>query len=106
MATSQDFVNWVCGDRLNPDFLKYVFLAEGDALLRFASGAVHQTIYFPEVKAFHVALPCPPEQARIVRLLDNAVDEIRAAKQATEQKLIALDELKRSTLRHALSGNL
>jgi type I restriction enzyme, S subunit len=54
MATSQDFVNWVCGDELEPDFLKHLLLAEGEDLLRFASGAVHQTIYFPEVKAFHV----------------------------------------------------
>jgi len=28
MATSQDFVNWVCSDRIDPDFLKYLFLAE------------------------------------------------------------------------------
>ena len=42
MATSQDFVNWVCSPKLVPDFLKYLFLAEGRAgFLRFSSGAVH-----------------------------------------------------------------
>ena len=29
MATSQDFVNWVCSSQLKPEFLKYLFLAEG-----------------------------------------------------------------------------
>ena len=48
MATSQDFVNWICGDELEPEFLQYLFLAEGDDLLRFSSSAVHQTIDFPE----------------------------------------------------------
>jgi len=47
MATSQDFVNWVCAKELDHDFLKYLFIAEGGDLLRFASGSVHQTIYFP-----------------------------------------------------------
>src|SRR5574340_1389612 len=50
MATSQDFVNWVCSQRIDFRFLKYVLLAERSAFLRFASGTTHQTIYFPEVK--------------------------------------------------------
>lgn len=73
MATSQDFVNWVCGDHLDHNFLKYLLLAEGEELLRFASGSVHQTIYFPEVKAFHIAHPVLAEQRRIVQALDEAL---------------------------------
>ena len=57
MATSQDFVNWVCSSELYPYFLKLIFVAEGSNLLRFSSGAVHQTIYFPEVKAFYICHP-------------------------------------------------
>src|SRR5207247_523993 len=66
MATSQDFVNWVCSDRLNPHFLKYVLLAEQDALHMFSVGSVHQTIYFTEAKAFHVCMPDRREQDAIV----------------------------------------
>src|SRR5207247_5267170 len=54
MATSQDFVNWVCSNDLDWRFLKYVLVAEKDSFLRFAHGTTHQTIYFPEVKAFHI----------------------------------------------------
>ncbi len=74
MATSQDFVNWTCGPELDYRYLKYALIAEGAALLRFADGSVHQTIYFPEVKALHIALPDRREQAAIADVL-SALDE-------------------------------
>jgi type I restriction enzyme S subunit len=76
MATSQDFVNWVCSDKIDYRFLKYVLLAEHDSLLMFASGSVHQTIYFPEVKAFYVCLPPIEEQRHIADVLSALDDKI------------------------------
>ena len=87
MATSQDFVNWVCSGKLDHNFLKYLLVAEDEDLLRFASGAVHQTIYFPEVKAFHVCHPPLPEQQRIVGILDEAFEGIATAKANAEKNL-------------------
>jgi type I restriction enzyme S subunit len=87
MATSQDFVNWVCSEHLDHNFLKYLLIAEGDDLLRFASGAVHQTIYFPEVKAFHICHPSFPEQRRIVSILDEATECIATAKAKADKNL-------------------
>ena len=77
MATSQDFVNWVCGDGIANAFLKYVLIAERESLNMFSMGTTHQTIYYPEVKAFHVALPPMAEQVAIARLLgalDNKIE--------------------------------
>ena len=76
MATSQDFVNWVCSENLDSQFLKYVLLGERNAFLRFASGTTHQTIYFPEVKAFHICLPTLPEQHAIAHILGTLDDKI------------------------------
>jgi type I restriction enzyme S subunit len=76
MATSQDFVNWVCGPNIDPHFLKYVLLAENEALWRFASGTTHQTIYYPEAKAFHVCLPPIAEQKAITSVLGALDDKI------------------------------
>lgn len=87
MATSQDFVNWVCSKDLDHDFLKYLFIAEGDGLLRFASGAVHQTIYFPEVKAFHICHPSLAEQRRIVAVLDEVLAGVATAQTNAEANL-------------------
>ena len=84
MATSQDFLNWVCSADLHPDFLKYLFVAEGKGILRFASGSVHQTIYFPEAKAFHICHPSLAEQRRIVAILDEAFDGIATARAHAE----------------------
>jgi type I restriction enzyme S subunit len=80
MATSQDFVNWVCGPHLDYRYLKYVLLAERNSFLRFASGTTHQTIYFPEVKAFHLALPplhTQNEIAETLSSLDNRISVLR-----------------------------
>ncbi len=82
MATSQDFVNWVCdADKLDYQFLKYVLLGENRSFLRFASGTTHQTIYFPEVKAFHVCLPSLKEQKAIAHILGTLDDKIELNRQ-------------------------
>jgi restriction endonuclease S subunit len=107
MATSQDFVNWVCSDKLKPEFLKYLILAEGrDGLLRYASGSVHQTIYFPEAKAFHICYPEPKEQLRIVNQCDSIYVETQRLESLCQQKLAALGALKKSLLHQAFSGEL
>jgi type I restriction enzyme S subunit len=93
MATSQDFANWVCSDRLDPDFLRYLFIAEGPALQRFSSGSVHQTIYYPELKAFHICLPPLEEQKRIVAELDQAFAALDRARANAEANLVDREEL-------------
>ena len=93
MATSQDFVNWVCGPDLDYRYLKYVLLGERSSFLRFASGTTHQTIYFPEVKAFHVAMPPRDIQrdiADILGMLDDRIDLLRQTNTTLESNAQAL----------------
>lgn len=87
MATNQGFVNWICGRNLSPKFLQYILVAESEFLKRIAYGAAHHTIYFPEVKAFHVCIPPLPEQRRIVGILDEAFAGIATAKVNAERNL-------------------
>lgn len=84
MATSQDFANWICGPDLDYRYLKYALIAEGDALLNFASGSVHQTIYFPELKSFHIAAPERPEQSAIADILSALDDKIELNRRMNE----------------------
>lgn len=98
MATSQDFVNWVCSEALHWRFLMYVLLAEREALLRYAHGTTHQTIYFPEVKAFWVAMPRRAEQDAIVATLGALDDKIESNHRMSDAlgRLLALDHLGRA----------
>ena len=74
MATSQDFVNWVCGPEISPTFLRYLLVSESESVRRFAHGSVHATMYYPDAKALHVLLPSRPEQQAIAEVL-GALDE-------------------------------
>ena len=57
MATSQDFVNWVCGPELDPDYLYYALRSSGRFFEKAKQGSTHKTIYVPIVKQFKVMLP-------------------------------------------------
>lgn len=94
MATSQDFVNWVCDStKLDYRYLKYALLAERDSYSRFAHGTTHQTIYFPEVKALHLLAPEKEEQsaiAQVLSALDAKIEQNRKVTQVVERLARAL----------------
>jgi type I restriction enzyme S subunit len=106
MATSQDFVTWTCSDALLPEYLMYALMAEGKGIRRFGRGSTHTTIYFPELRAFHIALPPLKEQHIIVsktrRLLDRA--DILAAEAA--RSMLVAERLAARAVRHAMEGRL
>ncbi len=106
MATSQDFVNWVCTEAIAPDWLKWLFVAEGEALPKFGKGTTHTTIYFPEMMALHVALPPIEEQHEIVRRVDTlfAFADRLEARLATARKQV--EQLTPALLAKAFRGEL
>jgi type I restriction enzyme S subunit len=106
MATSQDFVTWTCTGALDPDYLLFALLSEGDDIVRFGKGSTHKTIYFPEVRAFHISLAPFDEQKEIVRRIQSAfawIDRI-AAEQTNAAKL--LGKLDQAVLAKAFRGEL
>lgn len=106
MATSQDFVNWVCSEALDPEFLMLLLLAQGDQILQFASGSVHQTIYFPEAKAFHICHPPISVQRRITSVLREVQEQASTVIQAKEAQALELEHLRQSLLAKAFAGEL
>lgn len=78
MATSQDFVNWVCGPDLSSTYLRYLLMLEQDSVRRFAYGSVHQTMYYPDAKALHALLPSREKQQAIAEVLGALDDKIAA----------------------------
>lgn len=106
MATSQDFVTWTCTEALLPEYLMYALMAESKGIRRFGRGSTHTTIYFPELRAFHIALPPVEEQqviaSRIKRLLHRA--DVLAA-EAVRARTIA-ENLVRRTISQAMTGTV
>ncbi len=106
MATSQGFVNWICGSAVVPRFLQLLFLAENPFLHRISEGVAHTTIYFPEAKAFYVCLPPVAEQHRIVEALDSYLSRLDAAQAALERVQTNLERYRASVLQAAVEGRL
>jgi type I restriction enzyme S subunit len=57
MSTSQDFVNWVCGPRVLPEYLMQALIASRTRLKSLSTGSTHKTIYFPAVEQFRLLVP-------------------------------------------------
>lgn len=106
MATSQDFATWSCTPALMPKFLMYAFIAEGDEIRRFGKGTTHTTIYFPEIRALHIALPPVPEQQEIVRLLDEQFEAIERNEREIDAALKRSEALRQAILKKAFTGQL
>ncbi len=106
MATSQDFVNWVCGPAVSPDWLKWLFVAEGAALYRFGKGSTHTTIYFPEWLSLHVALPPLEEQSEIVRRVEKLFAFADRLEERLSQAQAAVQKLTPALLAKAFRGEL
>jgi type I restriction enzyme S subunit len=106
MATSQDFVNWVCGERILPWYLAHALIASRSYLLTLASGAIHKTIYVPTVKQFRILLPTMARQQQIIERVDAIRECGSKTRNALTAQLSALDALPAALLRAAFSGAL
>lgn len=101
MATSQDFVNWVCGPDLDPDFLMYLILRSRREIRDLGSGATHHSIYFETVQNFSVCVPQIDEQKRIATGLSMQIAGGERVADHARQELGAIESLPAALLREA-----
>ena len=106
MATSQDFATWSCTKALEPKFLMYALMAEGDEIRRFGKGTTHTTIYFPEIRALHICLPPITEQEIIVENVEIKLQELDNLENEINIQLKKSEALRQSILKKAFSGQL
>ena len=101
MATSQDFVNWVCGPDLDAEFLMHLLIRSRDYVRTLSAGAVHKTVYYPTAKDFHVCVPPIREQRRIASELRGRLASIAKLRIAIDAQLEAAEILPAALLREA-----
>ena len=102
-------IAWLrCRDGMNNRFLFQV-LNSSEIQQHFASaksGAALQQFTIKQLKALIVPLPSPQQQGLIVNELETLSQETQRLKSLYQQKLTALDDLKKSLLHQAFSGAL
>lgn len=69
-------------------------------------GSTRQAITKTQIEAFEVCFPSLPEQQSIVRRLDALKAETQKLERVYQRKIAALEELKKSILQKAFSGEL
>lgn len=106
MATTQDFANWICGNKLNPWFLLYTLRAMKDEFRRIMTGSTHKTIYMPDISELSCALPTYKEQLQIVAYIDNKTKETDALIQQSEHIVLLLQERRSALISAAVTGKI
>ena len=108
---------WLCGtgsffikpsNRCDAAYLVHLLRSEGckQQLEKIAGGAVMPNLSNTDLSNFVVELPSIDEQKRIVSQIELAGQDIEKLKSIYRQKLTALDDLKKSLLHQAFSGQL
>ena len=106
MATTQDFVNWICGPRVIPEYLLYVFRVMRTEFERLKFGSTHSTIYMPDVAKFSMPLPPVAEQREIVAFARKRKQSMDALANLAQAEAIRLREYRSSLISAAVTGQL
>lgn len=106
MATTQDFVNWICGPRVTPDHLLWLFRAMKPEFERLMMGSTHQTIYMPDVRQFRGPLPPIAEQKTIAAFLDQESVRFGEAADKIGTQSDRLQEYRQALITAAVTGQL
>ena len=107
MATSQDFVTWTCGARLDPYYLLWCLRAMRDDLQgRLATGSTHLTIYVPDLQMLRIPLPELKEQQTIVERIRQENARVDRLVDAVDRQLELLAERRQALITAAVTGQI
>lgn len=101
MATTQAFVTWTAGPRLDPRYLLLVLRAMKPEWERLAYGSTHLTIYMPDLESLRIPLPPLHEQRQISDLVAGESSALDVIQTATSRQLELLRERFLESLRVA-----
>jgi type I restriction enzyme S subunit len=94
------------GKKLNRRFLYHFLSTKVEENLRISAGAAQPNLSTEQIKSFVLPLPDIAEQARIVEALESLSEETQRLASIYEQKIVALEALKKSLLHQAFNGVL
>jgi type I restriction enzyme S subunit len=107
MATSQDFVTWICGPRLDPYYLLWCLRAmRQDLLGRLAMGSTHKTIYVPDLQMLRIPLPSLADQRCIVEEIRERNLGIDRLADAVRRQMALLAQRRQALITAAVAGQV
>lgn len=106
MATSQDYWNWICGPRLLPEFLMYVFRAMRQEFNALSTGSTHKTIYKEDAASFRIPVPPIDEQREIIDRLDQETARIDTLIDKSERMIELSQERRAALITAAVTGQI
>jgi len=106
MATTQDFVNWVCGPRMSPSYLLYVFRSMNQEFKRLIMGSTHQTIYMPDAASFNTPIPPMGEQLKMVKYIHQKKATLDSLEDLVLLSIDRLREYRTALISAAVTGKI
>lgn len=106
MAVSQDFAAWICGERLDNQFLYLTLKAMRQELGRLTMGSTHKTIYMPDIEQLRCPLPKIEEQQRIVESVARNTARIDSLSSAADRSITLLKERRSALITAAVTGQI
>ena len=106
MATTQDFVNWVCSPKIQPEYLLYVFRSMEHEFKRLTMGSTHKTIYMPDAASFQTPVPPPGEQKQIVKYVQKHKRSLEHVEDLVAVSIEKLREYRTALISAAVTGKI
>ncbi len=94
--------------QINPRLVYHFLKSQGsrEQIDKMVSGTTQLTISLKNIKRIVIPIPPEPKQESLVKLIERMAIETQHLEPIYQQKLAALEELKKSLLHRAFSGEL
>jgi type I restriction enzyme S subunit len=106
MATTQDFWNWICGPKLRPEYLLFLFRAMTQKFAEITNGSTHKTIYQPIAAGLEICVPPLAEQDAISAKLKTSMSAIDLVRSKVADSVDRLSEYRSALITAAVTGQI
>ena len=100
MTTNQGFKNFICGTKINNEFLYYLLISKKSNFISLCSGSTFLEISTTQIRKFEVFIPPKPEQTAIA----TALSDTDALLAELEKLLAKKQAIKTATMQQLLTG--
>lgn len=106
MATTQDFWNWICGRKLLPEFLLFMFRAMHQKFAEITNGSTHKTIYQPIAAGLQICVPPVETQISICEHIKSDLAKIDKVFRKIGDAVDKLVEYRSALITAAVTGQI